>query len=318
MIKQNYFPTLFLILTMPFCSSSQINQIGLNLNVYGEVSITNNEYYEKPQNILDSILVHYEDKLQVWDFGMLANRHLQLLELEDPNWTNRSLIQNNDPTPSNSLNFFTPNREQFIIDTTQLIYQGESYVINENVVTPKYEDELIIHGNRNDSLITYLRKRLDMFIDKNKGKSQIEDDEWEAMNDEFSSDDTLVDKLVFYDYDGDKLSNVTGYYFNFSALERDTIRYDKKGRIIYFHRESVGSGGDIFTFTYNEDDQLIEMFSKYYDYHSDQYDPCPSCKIITDYEHKEYTYNELGLLYSVESYYESGSSKVFLKINEIP
>ncbi len=286
--------------------NAQINPIGFKMTLKGEVKIITKDQYIDYSNRIDSVRVICEDDTKVFSPHQFSQRYLMFMDPPDKNWTDASLIPRNTEADggSNSKKGEMLSRLEapvLVIPQDQIIYKIEK---------AQFEDEVIFHGELNPDLKSYFSKLLDNHIEKYKGVAE-DDEEWDEIGDLLSYEDTvenegfiypaMVDKLVFYKYEGEKLSTITGYYFNITALERDSLVYDNRGNLIYFHRESIGSGGERLYFKYNDKNQVIEFKSDYYDFHSDSYDECPSCKVVTEYEHFVFEYDEKGYLKSKDN-----------------
>lgn len=300
MKKQFY---LFLLLFSPMLNA-QINPIGFRMNLQGKVEIiTKNNLFPTSQKT-DSVLFICKEDSSVFSRYEFSKNHLTFMDLPDENWTNGSLIpkEYSSDGGSDALGY-SISQVHLIPDTNRA---SPAYIRTDRINT-KLQDEIIFHGDLTPELKSYFKNLLDAYIFKYKGVSD-DDDNWDELGDLLIAEDTvesegfvypaMVDKMIFYNYDEDKLSTVSGFYFNFTAVERDSLVYDSRGNLIYFHRESVGSGGERMYFKYNTKNQLIEYKSDYYDYHSDRYDPCPSCKVITEYEYFIFEYDEAGYIKS--------------------
>lgn len=300
---------------------AQINPIGFQMTLKGKVEIITENQNIKVLARIDSVFTVANGDTTFKKLFTLDPEFLVLLSPPNKNWTDASLVYSGIKADGGSdaqTNFYL---DQDIIKPVLL--DSSIRVIEQYSEKPKFEDEVIFHGDLSPELKDYFKKLLDDHIEKHKGIAE-EDDDWDAIGDLLAYEDTvedggfiypgLVDKLVFYKYEDDRLSTITGYYFNMTALERDSLQYDEGGNLIYFHRETIGYGGERLYFTYNDKNQLIEYRSDYYDFHSDSYDPCPSCKVKTDFEHFFFTYDENGYLNSKDNKTNEYTPHYFLKV----
>tara|TARA_R110002072_G_scaffold99364_9_gene218585 strand:- start:7248 stop:8195 length:948 start_codon:yes stop_codon:yes gene_type:complete len=292
----------FLIL---ICAASQIlcaqiNPIGFRMNFKGEVKIISKQNNIEAFDLYDSLLLVCNEDSNWMTCEEYRRNHLIFLDKTDENWTRASLVYQETKYDAGS------DAMKFI--GTKNLALPPSYSIDLEKQKPAiFEDEIRFDGELSPELKLYFQKLLEDYVEKYKGKAQ-DDDEWEEIGDLLSSEDSIenqgfvypamVDKLVFYKYEKEKLSTVTGYFFNITAVERDSLVYDDRGNLIYFHRESIGYGGERLYFKYNEKNQLVEYHSDYYDFHSPNYDECPSCKVVSPFEHFIFSYDKNGLLKS--------------------
>lgn len=145
---------------------------------------------------------------------------------------------------------------------------------------PLFRDEIDGLG-LTDSRVADAREKLETYICENYGRLT----EWKEQNQLYTAlscpdtiihkqriYDYLVDRLVFYTYEGDRLTAVTAYHWNL-GVECDSLRYDKYGNLRYLTREKVGSIRYEYCFDYNESNQLIESTFVYCSAGSIPYEP---------------------------------------------
>lgn len=277
------------------------------MNLKGEVFIFSKDHFIDYSISADSLIFICEEDSTLFSPHQFSEQYLMFMDPPDKNWTHASLIPREVEydAGSNAMR----NRMSSIGFEPPAILSQDIEKVREIEKVP-YEDEIIFHGELSPELKSYFQKLLDNHIEKYKGVAE-DDDEWDEIGDLLSSEDTvenqgfvypaMVDKMVFFKYEKERLSTITGYYFNMTAVERDSLVYDERGNLIYFHRESVGYGGERLYFKYNDKNQVIEFKSDYYDFHSDRYDPCPSCKVVTEFEYFVFEYDENGYLKSKDN-----------------
>lgn len=305
---------------------AQINPIGFRMTVKGGVEIITEGQSYKTSDRIDSVLVISTKDTNSINLMDLNIKYLELMSPPEGNWTDGSMVYRERAYDAGSNAMGRQFQNLTVIDLP-LNVSAEPVTENPSGQSlfkkPQFEDVIIFHGDLNPELEAYFRRLLDNHIEKHKGIAE-EDDDWDAIGDLLALEDTveneglvypgLVDKLVFYKYEEERLSTITGYYFDMTALERDSLQYDERGNLTYFHRETVGYGGERLYFTYNDKNQLIEYKSDYYDFHSDSYDPCPSCKVLTEYEHFFFTYDVNGYLTSKDNKTNEYTPHHFFKV----
>lgn len=310
----------FIVFTLFVVSDSIAqNPLGVYIDIDGKVKFWTIEA-NRNGNIDDSVYVSFNGERQLMDLRNLKLDDLTLLEA--PRYAATSSC-NMDPSirydtteqveSSISINSTIP-----FFDTSQLnlfyiptIATDSNYLLaittNESVNISNEQKEFLddIRGvGLNDSTIKEVKTILLEYINRLTGKWEGNEDR-EALRKKLSLPDTIIEHKAIYDYlvdlfvvhnydNKNRLTKVIGYHWNL-GVEVDSLRYNKKGNLIYFCRDKIGSIRYEYYFDYNKKGQVEKVT---YIYNS-----VGTNRNTTQYSHPEtqimkFTYNNLGVINS--------------------
>ncbi|MCB9234513.1 MAG: hypothetical protein H6581_22855 [Bacteroidia bacterium] len=289
---------------------SQIIPYGLSLSIEGKVEIVTGKPANFPFQIENPVYMVCENgDSSVEDVSWFKDQHLTILDVPDPNWTNYS-IQVEDVPPAPPAGDFPwyllPIWDSSIAVT--VFWDSSILTAKEDVLL---NDIVDYHGTLPEPGVRSVRERVEKYIRSHRGRD-LDNDAWDELYEEISAVDTvmekeyvydyLVSKLVLYDYEGGKLTHALGYFFRSAGVETDTLRYDQRGNLVYFHRETIGIGGEQIWFTCNPAGQVTYFRQVHYYLDNSSYRNCPSCCTESVFEQK-FGYDEAGNLNYLASRY---------------
>lgn len=305
----------FLIGVCLYLSSSLYGQVipyGMALKPNGSLEFILYAPYPYRPTITDTIFVENQGEKTAADSLVFCYTHLRLLEPESPSWTNYG------SQPDFSY-FNKPTNESMVVvtgfDSSQVFWPTAKILppVEKKVSKKLFKDVWDYHGHMNDSSKKAVVNQLEDYVHQYHGKDIVWQN-WYRLHEQLSEEDTVIDKapvydfildkMIVYQYRGDQLEGALGYFHGMAGVEKDSIRYDSKGNLIYFCRESVGITRDQLLFSYDTQNRLTEYKHLYYSYQSSQYGPCPSCPDVDQYAHQKFTYDEHGLLRTITSFEE--------------
>ncbi|MBL4704247.1 MAG: hypothetical protein JKY54_06985 [Flavobacteriales bacterium] len=299
--------TIVIIITLFTFQSgySQINPIGLLLNLNGTI-----EVHTGPPNYngrLDNpVYVICDTDTVIWDLRNV--RYDQLTIIEAPKYIYPSNLDPSYEEYENTLDFDFTNSTIPIYgeDSGLIIFNNDSAVFSANK-TNRFRDEIIGVGMINNANIQLMKTKLSNHIKHYLGNSTDEED-LQRIYYELSTPDSivdgemrydyLIDKLIFYNYEANKLTSIMGYHWNY-GVEFDSLKYDSFGSLIYFLREEVGSLRDEIFLSYDKKNRVTGMIRTY-----GYADSSPS---ITE---SKFTYDLNGILNSKSTRTENGSWEI--------
>lgn len=302
------FPILFLYHIAEL--NSQVIPYGLYIDVDGKVKFWEAEA-NKRGYIVDSVITTCGSEKYIDDIVNLKYDQLTVLEFLDEDWTMES---SGDPSRINDTTSTTDNSNLNGTIWSIPIYYDLDTIVNEKTKqtkanVPKLDD--IIRGSQlSDSVVTKLKVKLTNFIHANQGIYML-DEIRNGLHEELSHYDTvieqvaiydyLVDHLVFYTYEKNKLKSAIGYHWSL-GVEIDSLQYDKKGRLIYFSRESIGTSKHTYCFTYDKKGRVNALKTRYSfaNYEGQPFVEGPTSET-------KYTYNKEGVINSKSILLEDGS-----------
>lgn len=265
--------TLIILLFTSTFASSQVNPLGLYVDIDGKVKYWTAEANYNG-NIDDSVFVTCGNSISIQDLRNIKYDHLTILVAADDEWTFPS---SGDPsimydTTGESEELRIQNIEYSPINfDPSLIFVETSKVKKRNSKKesePIFKDEFVGVG-LTDSINEILKTKLTSFVATHRGKYLSPEDR-NALYLELSFYDTVIDKQIFYDYLVDKiithsykkgkLFNSIAYHWNY-GVEYDSFEYDKKGNLTHFSRESIGSVLKEIDFEYDKKGRVIAVKS---------------------------------------------------------
>lgn len=284
---------IILIILFTFQSGySQINPIGLLLNLNGTIEVNTG-----PPNYngrLDNpVYVICDIDTVLWDLRNV--RYDQLTIIEAPEY----IYPNNlDPSYEEYENILDFDYKNLTIPTYEtnssfINFNNDSAVFNATN-TNRFQDVIIGTGkiNNNIQLIkTKLSNQIKYYLGNYSEEEELQRIYYELSTADSIVDgemryDYLIDKLIFYNYEANKLISIMGYHWDY-GVELDSLQYDSLGNLTYFLREAIGSFRNEILLSYDKNNRVIGMvqISGYAD----------SSPIITE---SKFTYGLNGILNS--------------------
>lgn len=272
--------TRILILTISLIAITdivaQVNPLGLYVDIDGKVKFWRSEA-NRNGNVDDTVYISFNGQTLLDDLRNLKYDYLTIVEAPRSIYTTPS---NLDPSRINDTSLYSNLNETFNgnISPTLIIFDSKS---SNTCVVPEtlpviqnqnffYDD---IRGDGlNDTVITKVKTILIEYVNR-YSKNWVAYDERNDLYMRLSHYDTVVEKIAIYDYLVDlfitydydtngHLSRVISYHWN-SGVELDSLKYDEKGKLIYFLRESIGDIRNEYYFDYNEYGQVTNVSSHY-------------------------------------------------------
>lgn len=256
----------------------------------------------------DTVLVRFGNESYFEDLGNIKYDGLTFIEAPGERWT---MPQYGDPSWENDTTAAKDYSEgiyDFTFDPTDI----SIVLVNDSLQEPLQPQQQFTNYTRGagltDSILTQVNKRIAAHVRKYIGRAEpyeAREDlrselsmidsviENESGDGYVGSYDYLVDMSVAYNYDKGRLLNIVGYHWNYGC-EFDSLRYDRKGRIVYYSREMTGFARNEYHFTYNRKGQVELVESRYIGF------PDESVNYGTA-EHTEtvkFTYTKKGILNS--------------------
>jgi hypothetical protein len=281
---------------------SQINPIGLLLNLNGTIEVhTGPPNYNG--NIDNPVYVICDTDSVIWDLRNV--RYDQLTIIEAPKFIYPSNLDHSHEEYENTPDFDSINSTISIYgkDSSFIIFNNDSAVFSANN-TNRFRDEIIGIGMIDSINIQLIKTKLSNHIKLYLGNSTDEED-LQRIYYELSTPDSivdgeerydyLIDKLIFYNYESNKLTSIMGYHWNY-GLEFDSLNYDSFGNLIYFLREEIGSVRNEISLSYDKKNRVTGMMHKH-----GYNDSSPT--IIES----KFTYDSNGILTSKSTRKDNGS-----------
>lgn len=253
----------FIFILITFRFTAQVIPHGLYIDFDGKVKFRDAEPNLRGY-VEDTVFVIFYNDTIVDDLYNVLYNDLTLIESPDDGWT---LPSSGDPSRVNdttefnersySNNPLTFNVPTIWIDTF-VLQETQKELIN------KYSD--LIRGDKltieniekiRTLLQKYQRENYGMAIPyQTRNDLYVELSHYDSVVDKIAVYDYLVDHVVFYNYDSEKLTSILGYHWNL-GVEFDSLHYDKRGKLVYFSRESLGSIRNEFFFEYDRKKRVI-------------------------------------------------------------
>lgn len=316
---------IILIFSIVFLQSAKTQTIlyGLDIDIHGKVVFSEWEQnwtseVTNPVSVMCDGTDVYIDEWRNAKYEFLT-----IVEYPDESWTwpSRNDPSNmNDTTDYDSYNNGNEWMSGIVLfDTTMSTYSyypvdsfpQDAVAETENVqIKKKFQDE-IIGLELTEERIAMLKTKLRNYVNHYYGKVEPYEarlDLWSELSvedsvvEKMAVYDYLVDKLVFYNYSGDQLTSAIGYYYDY-GIEFDTLRYDDKGNMIYFSRESIGGTRNEYYIEYNAQSQVSKLTQHY----SSVGDTDEDSYINPMIEVNKFEYNSHGKIKAKLFYHEDGS-----------
>jgi hypothetical protein len=255
----------FIVAIFSIHYSAAQNPLGLYIDIDGHVKFWTAEA-NRNGNVDDTVFVSYNGTRELIDLRNLKYNYLTLLEAPREAATSKC---NLDPSARYDTTVVSEVETQFkpigySLTFSQLNYYGTptiEYMTNDT--SPKqneFADDIRGIG-LNDTNIKEVKTILAAYINRLKGKWE-DDDDREALRKKLSLPDTIIEKKAVYDYlidlfvvhnydSKNRLTKVIGYHWDL-GVEVDSLSYDKRGKLIYFSRDKIGSIRNEFFFKYNK------------------------------------------------------------------
>jgi hypothetical protein len=145
-----------------------------------------------------------------------------------------------------------------------------------------------------DSILRLVKSKLSDYVsnrpwsDEKLEKLRNEISGYDTIIDGIAQFDYIVDLFITYDYDKkDKLTRVLGYHWS-QPMEMDSLKYDKKGNLIYFSREQLGINKSEYSFKYDKSGRVISVDTRYFSPGSE------NSNEVTRTNNIKFTYNKVG------------------------
>lgn len=272
----------FLIWGALFCSyilQAQVIPFGLMMNEKGRLQQVEDINYRG--YIVDTIYLEYNDKLEFGDVGNFIQSFLILIE--PPSDYSRT-PSNMDPSRQYDTSYVevippysTSESIFFINPQTNYPYSIDSNVvftvcidsIREASFQPHYDEWVGL--NVTDSNLVQIKSILRNYVSELWGRNDRDDKRWE-LHQILSDPDSVVDKIpvfdyvldlvLFYNYQDTFLQSILGYHWDY-GVELDSLRYDRKGNIIYYARETPGVFRHELQFKYDRQRRIISVDKVY-------------------------------------------------------
>ena len=288
-----------------FDAFSQIIPFGLLLNADGTIEVTTfepnyNGNLDTPTQVICS-----SDTL-IDDWRNVRYDHLMILEAPTviyPSTLDASFEEYPNLKEYDTLMSILPAWNQS--DSNFVIFNATDAAFKANQ-TNRFRDDIIGIGLLNDSTIPLLKKKLFQHMQKCRENFGAEED-IENLYEELSTpqfnengkevQDYLIDKLVYYTYDGNKLSTALGYHWN-SGVESIDFTYDSLGNLTRILKEEGCFFRKDIRLEYDEKHRVIRITntSSYFDNHT--------TSTITNVT---FNYNSLGNVCATSTLDENGT-----------
>lgn len=269
---------LILILLFTSFAQAQVIPFGLMMTEKGKLQQVEDINYRG--YIVDTIYLEYNNK---FEFGDSENFTVGFLTFMEPPSEYSQSTSNMDPSRRYDTSYVeeitNPSTSPFYFINPQLMYP---YSIDTNVIFTVIVDSTIktsfqphydewVGLNITDSNLVQIKSILRNYVTELWGKNDRDDKRWE-LHQQLSQPDTIiekipcfdyiVDKVLFYNYQDTFLTSILGYHWDY-GVEIDSLRYDRKGNVIYYGRETPGIFRHELHFKYDRKGRIIS-FEKIY------------------------------------------------------
>lgn len=270
-----------LILILLFTSFTQAQVIPFGMMMTEKGILQQVEYINYRGYIVDTIYLEYNNKIE---FGDSENFTVSFLTFIEPPSEYSQSTSNMDPSkrydtsyveeitnPSTSPFYFINPYEMnpFSMDSTITISNFTLDSTKKNSFQPLYDEWVGL--NINDSNLVQIKSILRDFVTELWGKNDRDDKRWE-LHQLLSEPDSIVEKIpvfdyildhvFFYNYQDTFLTSILGYHWDY-GVEIDSLRYDCKGNIIYYARETPGVFRHELHFKYDKHRRIISVDKVY-------------------------------------------------------
>ena len=289
---------------------AQINPLGLYVDTDGKV-----KFWESEENLNgnldDTVYIRLNGDTFLEDLRNVKYSYLTIIEAPSTDWIS---LSNLDPSRINDTSRYNIYGNRYGRSTFSF---GENYFSNYylnnqftilTIDSTANSNRLFTDESRGagltDSILRLVKSKLSDYV-SNRPWS---DEKLEKLHNEISGYDTIIDGIaqfdyivdlfISYDYDKkDKLTRVLGYHWN-QTLEVDSLKYDKKGNLIYFSREQLGINKSECLFKYDKSGRVTSVDTRYLSHGSDN-----SIKVTSEISIK-FTYNKVGKVNSKSVLYD--------------
>ncbi len=250
-----------------------------------------NQYcYGDPENFTTSFLLLIEppSDYSKTPSNMDPSRRYDTSYVEEiPSIPNQYYISLYNPTAS----------VYYLIDTT-IFFQDTLHSSEKPAFQPHYDEWIGL--NITDSNLVQIKSILRNYVHQLWGKNDRDDLRWElhqvlsepdSIEEKIPCFDFILDQVLFYNYQDTFLTSILGYHWDY-GVEIDSLRYDKKGNVIYYARETPGVFRHELHFKYDHKKRIIsidKVYLTWLDQNDDDYEE----SIRENYQFK---YNREGKL----------------------
>jgi len=270
---------LILVLLFTSFAQAQVIPFGLMMNEKGKLQQVEGINYRG--YIVDTIYLEYNNNFEFGDVGNFIQSFLIFME---PPGDYSRYPTNLDPSriydtsyveeiPFNSNQYYpylyNPiSTATFFVDTISYFLDSVQNSPNPTFI-PHYDEWVGL--NITDSNLVQIKSILRDYVTELWGKNDRDDKRWELHQILSEPDsivehiyvfDYVVDRAVFYNYKDTFLQSILGYHWNYN-VEIDSMRYDRKGNIIYYARETPGVFRHELYFKYDRHRRIISVDKVY-------------------------------------------------------
>lgn len=266
---------LFIILVMNHFYLKAQNPLGLYLDIDGHVKFWETEA-NLNGNVDDTVLATFQGKQELLDLRNLKLEHLTFLEAPRHRGTDPSNIDPSRRYDTTETEVIEPiETDGLFFNIIPTLWSLDSIALADSMdqaAAPKHFLDDVRGLGLTDSALRDVNVVLDDYIKRFTGKWEP-DEARDSLNKKLSECDSLVDYkpycdylvdlYVKYEYDTkEQLTRVIGYHWDL-GVEVDQLMYDRKGHLIYFCRDKIGSIRTSFRFSYNRRGKVKEMKKEY-------------------------------------------------------
>lgn len=270
---------LFLFILYSSFLKGQVLPFGIMMDIRGQLQKVEDINYRS--YIVDTIYLEYNNKFEFGDVGNFIQSFLMFLE---PPTQYSQTPSNMDPSrqydtsyveeiPYNSNQyypyFYTPiSIATLFVDTISFFLDSIQESPNPCFI-PLYDEWVGL--NVNDSNLVEIKTIVRNYVTELWGKNDRDDKRWElhqilsepdSIVEKIPVFDYVVDRAVFYNYQDTFLNSILGYHWNY-GVEIDSMRYDSKGNMSYYARETPGVFRHELHFQYDKKRRIISVEKVY-------------------------------------------------------
>ena len=251
------------------------NPLGLYLDIDGQV-----EFWETEANLNgnvdDTVIATFQGKQEILDLRNLKLEHLTFVDAPRHRDTDPSNIDPSRRYDTAETEVIEPiETDGLFFNIIPTLWSSDSITIadsTDQAAKPKHFLDDVRGLGLTDSALGEIKAILDEYIIRYTGQWEPNESR-DSLNKKLSVCDSFVEYLPYYDYlvdlyvkyeynDKEQLARVIGYHWDL-GVEVDRLAYDKKGRLIYFCRDKIGSVRTSFRFSYNRRGKVKEMQKEY-------------------------------------------------------
>ena len=247
-----------------FQSIAQPLQIGIQMNVKGEIYLSTFDY--TIPDIAGKDSVKYSEFNKYEDFQRRTIQEFIQQELTFQQST------------------FTESRYSKNIPPVQIIQKDASRKKSQKSNAHRnypFEDYIEFEGDLQKSFLEKAKLRLKLYVDSNY--HQIETpDSYEAICKEFSKREIVINKessfdykvhnIVNFEYVDSKLNTIIAYSDGAGGITRDQFSYNPDGQLMHYFKKKIGeAGGESISFDYDEKGRVNLAIVASHGYYFDSY-----------------------------------------------